>query len=275
MNISRMLLGEADGQNLSLDTQELNHHLFIIGGKDRKKPQAILKNAIESQIRSGSGLIFLQMETSESKKDLINAVQRSGRSTDYMEVFNKQLNDVPKLIESACFQSKIIYIELHKTTQEFKEQTLKGLIQMGEQLYLANSVNTRCKNHLMVVADQIDKYMHEEWMHLSVFSRRNNVCLVMAVDGLNSLINNGESSIHKSYYNLLNNIEHKFLFFQNDTAQNLIASKFLKLPEIQAEFNFRNILRMQLGKKMLMDTLTSNQFIYLNKDDLYVLDLHD
>lgn len=270
-----MLLGEADGQNLSLNTQELNHHLFIIGGKDREKTQAILKNAIESQIRSGAGLIFLQMETTQSKKDLINAVQRSGRSTDYMEVFNKQLSDLPQLIESACFKNKIIYIELHKTTQEFQEKTLKSLVESGEQLYLANSVNTVCQNHLMILADQIDKYLYKEWLHLSVFSRRNNVCLVMAVDNLNSMISNGKSSIHKSYHNLLNNIEHRFLFFQNDATQNLIASKLFNLPDIKAEFTFRNILRMQVGRKMLMDSLTSNQFIYLNKDDLYVVDLHD
>lgn len=275
MQISRMLLGEADGEDLSLTTDELNHHLFIVGGKSPNKPKQLLKNALLSQVRSGSGLIVLQMEANQTKSDLINTVDLCFRSEDFTEVYNKQIDELPQLVESAHFDNKILYIELHKTTLEFQGKLVQSLVQCGELLYSANSVNPLFQNHLMIVADQIDQYMHEDWIHLSLFSRRNYVSLVFATDQIQNLIKDGQILIHQSFYTLLNNIEHKFVFYQFDTEQNEFAKNLFALPDVDAGFSFKGFLTKKIRYKTLFEILTKSQFIYINEHELYVLDLSD
>lgn len=275
MQISRMLLGEADGEDLSLTTDELNHHLFIVGGKSPNKPKQLLKNALLSQVRSGSGLIVLQMEANQTKSELINTVDLCFRSEDFTEVYNKQIDELPQLVESAHFDNKILYIELHKTTLEFQGKLVQSLVQCGELLYSANSVNPRFQNHLMIVADQINQYMHEDWIHLSLFSRRNYVSLVFATDQIQNLIKDGQILIHQSFYTLLNNIEHKFVFYQSDTEQNEFAKNLFALPDVDAGFSFKGFLTKKIRYKTLFEILTKSQFIYINEHELYVLDLSD
>lgn len=273
MQNQNMILGEVDGEIISLSPLERNQHILILSGKNAYRPRKLMNNALLSQLQSGAGLFFIQIEQSEGKRKLLEGLERFNRSKDYLELKNSDIDNLQVLIEAAMLNGKVLYVEISNTSGKFQKTLLEALVKAGEKLFEVNRLNA-VPRHFMVAVDQMNRYISKEWRVLSIFSRRNNISLVTLFDSfaaMKMLLNHDEH--HLTTENIILNTKNIFLFPQNDVEENEELSRYFGIPQVSLGNGLIGWYKRKFKSPLLLEGISQNQFIYYEGQSHYVVDL--
>lgn len=254
-----MKLGYTTEGELKLDLAEQLQHFSVIGaGAKDHKSRLYLAKILGDQIQAGYGCLIIQVEEDSLKQSLQENLEKKNRSADFLELADKDANNLFEILDEAVNKNKVIYVELSQRSPHFRQAFYKTLNQyIDETCYLGNT-RRQNRNVFMVLVNQIDRHLDPVWVKMAIWLRKINFMLITAFDSFDCVLECRERTEHWHMINNILDFTHtKIIFNQHDSEINEAATSYLGLPRNLPATGLRGFLNKnttenlidQLGRK--------------------------